>query len=129
MNNQYTWGFKIKFANEYQKFPQYQIDKIDKFLDTYEVFGLMDKSKYEGKLSHSWKVETTNPNHSYAKQNNLWHYHIGLPNYKYGTPHKTSDLLLHFQWVYGSTHINLIDIYDHYKADGKFYLPSTAYLI
>lgn len=131
MNNQYTWGFKIQFAKEYKNYPTYQINKIDDFLDTFEAYGLMDKTKYIGKISHSWKVEPSNPNHSYAKENNLWHYHIGLPTYRtiQGKNHKTSDLVLHFQWEYSSTHINLVDIYDHYKIDGTFYLPPSTYLI
>jgi hypothetical protein len=83
------------------------------------------------KLPPSWSgLEQSNPNYDYTRNNNLWHYHIGLPNYvAVHGQYKTSDMVLHFQWPNKGDFINLVDMYYHYKAsDGTFYLPPPSYL-
>lgn len=42
--------------------------------------------------------------------------------------YKTSDMVLHFQWKNKGNHISLVDMYDHYTSEGRFYLPSGHYL-
>ncbi|WP_207626864.1 hypothetical protein [Photorhabdus stackebrandtii] len=128
----YTWSFSIVFAKEFKQFPKDQQDKILDFIDRYEENGLVTPdtfNKYEGKISHSWRgLEKTDKNSRYAYENNLWHYHIGIQYINTPSNYKTSDWVLHFQWIYGENHINIVDIYRHYIIDGKFYLPPVTNL-
>ncbi len=126
----FTWSFKTKLQLEFENFPADQQDKILLFASTYEEHGLADFTRYEGKLSPSWAtLPDTDPNHAYAQLNALWHYHVGIPEYKvvHGK-YKTSDMVLHFQWPDKGTHISLVDVYYHHKSDGTFYIPPLAYL-
>ncbi len=124
----YTYRFSATFSNEFPNFPQDQQDKILDFLDIYEAHGLADRSRYPGKITHSWNtLLPSHPNYNHAKQNDLWHYHIGLPSYTV-RPHgryKTSDWVLHFRWPHRGTHIDIVDLYTHNKSDGTFYLPPS----
>ena len=90
-----------------------------------------DFSKYPGKVSPSWRgIEKTDPIYDFTYSNNLWHYHIGLPEYiksKYNN-YLTSDMILHFQWKNNINHIRILDITWHYKANGLFWLPKSNYL-
>ncbi|WP_341985848.1 hypothetical protein [Morganella morganii] len=125
-----TWGFSTKFANEFKQFPQDQQDKVLDFIDVYEEKGLSDFSCYEGKISNSWRgLEETDARYVYARDNKLWHYHIGIPVFRsqHGK-YKTSDWVLHFQWEREENSIVLVDMYKHYTKDGIFYLPSSSYL-
>lgn len=119
-----------KFSFEFNNYPVNQQDKILDFTEIYEEHGLGDFSKYEGKISHSWKgLANTDPDYIYAKSNNLWHYHIGLPEYtQVHDQYKTSDIVLHFERPESDTEITLIDCYAHYTYNGSFYLPSQHYL-
>ncbi|MFH4214734.1 hypothetical protein WAI87_22805, partial [Acinetobacter baumannii] len=70
------------FAVEFGNYPETQQDKILDFTDVYEKYGLNDFSKYQGKISQSWRgIDKTHPIYDYAYSNNLWHYHIGIPEY------------------------------------------------
>jgi hypothetical protein len=120
-----------QFKKEFENFPTYQQDKILDFTDIYEIKGLSDFKEYEGKITPSWKnLEQSDPNYSYTFNNELWHYHVGVPDYiqKHGK-FKTSSVVLHFQWPSRSNTINLVDLYDHYLRDGSFYLPPSKYLL
>jgi len=130
MNPVYTVKFRRQFAIEFQYYPNFQQDKILDFVEIFEQWGLSDFSKYNGKISPSWSgLEKTETNYDYAKNNNLWHYHIGIPKYQQLHPkYQTSDIVLHFQWHNKGNIIYLVDIYSHYKNDGSFYLPSPRYL-
>lgn len=126
----FTVKFKTKFAQEFKNFPTAQQDKILDFIEIFQKVGLSDFTKYEGKISPSWaSLNITDTNYHYAKQNHLWHYHIGIPIYEQRhSKYKTSDVVLHFQWQKNSTEIYLVDIYQHYTKAGNFYLPSKDYL-
>jgi len=117
----YTWEFGKQFAVEFGRYPENQQDKILDFTDVYE----------EGKISPSWRgIDKTDPIYNYTYSNNLWHYHIGIPDYvksKYNN-YLTSDMILHFQRKQQIDHIRLVDITWHYKANGMFWLPSPEYL-
>jgi mRNA-degrading endonuclease RelE of RelBE toxin-antitoxin system len=130
MNPIYTVKFYKQFSIEFQNYPLCQQDKILDFVETFEQHGLSDFSKYNGKISQSWAtLQEEDINYHYAKNNNLWHYHIGIPHYKQlHQKYKTSDVVLHFQWHNQGSTVYLVDIYDHYKVDGSFYLPPPEYL-
>ena len=127
----YTWEFGKQFAVEFSNYPEKQQNKILDFTDIYEEYGLSEFSKYQGKISPSWRgIEKTDPIYDFTYSNNLWHYHVGLPEYtksKYNN-NLTSDMVLHFQWKKSSTHIRILDITDHYKSNGEFWLPNRNYL-
>lgn len=127
----YTWGFKRAFAAQFANFPTDQQTKVLAFVATFQTFGLTDFTNYPGKITPSWKgVSMAHPNYSYARQNHLWHYHIGIPHYsQVHARYKTSDWVLHFQWVNQGAHIDIVDIYSHYLSDGTFYLPPSSTLI
>jgi len=127
----YTFGFKQQFATEFANFPADQQDKILDFTDTFEAHGLSDFTKYVGKITPSWKgVSPTSPAAQYAYANHLWHYHIGLPSYTtVHSKYSTSDWVLHFQWIDQGNHIDLVDLYAHYRRDGTFYLPPSNSLL
>ena len=127
----YTWEFGKQSAVEFSNYPEKQQNKILDFTDIYEEYGLSEFSKYQGKISPSWRgIEKTDPIYDFTYSNNLWHYHVGLPEYtksKYNN-YLTSDMVLHFQWKKSSTHIRILDITDHYKSNGEFWLPNRNYL-
>ena len=134
----FTWEYKPRFKLEFGNYPTSQQDKILDFIELFEAHGLGDFTKFPGKITQSWKgLATSDPIYAYAYDNNLWHYHVGLPSYsqsRYGS-FKTSDLVLHFQWANWQltgankgSHIALVDICHHYTASGKFYLPAQKYL-
>lgn len=127
----YQVSFLPAFQREFKNFPVDQQDKVLDFIETYEEYGLTDFSKYEGKISPSWRgLETTDPNYTYTRSNHLWHYHIGIPTYKsVHSTYKTSDMVLHFQWPNKGEKINLVDMYYHYTNGGDFYLPTPQYLV
>ena len=126
----FTVGYKARFADEFTRFVPEQQLKIAAFVALYQSLGLVDFEKYEGKIAPSWGgLHMTDPNFEYTHGNSLWHYHIGLPVYSQIHPaYKTSDWLLHFQWVDKGPRIELVDLYQHYKSDGAFYLPGPEYL-
>jgi hypothetical protein len=129
----FTVRYKLQFAVEFLRFPLDQQTKIAEFIALYKQVGLDDFSKYQGKFNCTWDTLNENdPKFVYARENCLWHYHIGLPYYTPGVQHDTSDWLLHFQWMnwpVRATHIELVDIYKHYTWDGKFYIPPPATLV
>ena len=127
----YTFEYGKQFAIEFDNFPEDQQDAILDFLVTYQEYGLNDFSKYQGKITPSWRgIDKTDPIYDLTYSNSLWHYHIGLPEYqksKYNN-YLTSDMILHFQWKSNSTHIKVLDITWHYKSNGEFWLPSSKNL-
>ena len=127
----YTWEFGKQFAVEFSNYPEKQQNKILDFTDIYEEYGLNEFSKYQGKISPSWRgIDKTHPIYDFTYSNSLWHYHVGLPEYiksKYNN-YLTSDMILHFQWKNNSNHIRVLDITWHYKRNGEFWLPNSDYL-
>lgn len=127
----YSWEFGKQFAVQFGRYPEDQQDKILDFTDIYEEYGLKDFSKYQGKIAPSWRgIDKTDPIYDFTYSNNLWHYHIGMPDYvksKYNN-YSTSDMILHFQRKDHIKHIRLLDITWHYKANGEFWLPTSECL-
>ena len=127
----FTWSFSTQFAKEFANFPKDQQDKVLDFVDTFENFGLADWFRYPGKISYSWKnLAATDPAFVFASANDLWHYHIGIPVYVTvpGRPYQTSDWVLHFQWPGKGSHIDVVDLYQHYTVSRAFYLPPAQSL-
>lgn len=126
----YTWKLSSQFQTEFGNFPQDQQDKIIDFTDIYEVHGFSDFNLYEGKIAQSWSgPDMSKEDFDFAKDNDLWHYHIGIPNYtQVHGKYKTSDWVLHFQWPNMGNSIALVDLYSHYTRDGRFYLPKAKNL-
>ncbi len=126
----YKVSYLPQFSIEFENYPEYQQDSVLDFTDKFEEVGLSDFSNYEGKITPSWKgLGTDDPKYTFTKDNHMWHYHIGLPEYKqkHGK-YKTSTVVLHFQWPDKGTEISLVDLYDHYTSEGVFYLPPEHYL-
>lgn len=128
----YEFEFGHLFLEEYKHYPRDQQDAIASFLKTFLTYGLYDFSNFKGKVACSWKgLSNNHPHFDFAKKNNLWHYHIGIPDYQQSLyfDYKTSDYLLHFMLLHNRTKIVLIDTTCHYRADGTFWLPGPEYLI
>lgn len=126
----YTVSFTVQFAREFQVFPVYQQTAITSFITTYQAHGLDNQTKFQGRVSPSWhNLPPNHPDYQYAYANDLWHYHLGLPEYN-GSQQwgRVSDWLLHFQWKERGPHISLVDVYHHYRSDGTFYLPPATSL-
>lgn len=126
----YTVEFSESFAKEFTRVPQEHQDAVLDFVVIYQGHGLNDQTKYPGRVSPSWhNLPVNHPNYAYTKQQHLWHYHVGLPDYAgaqlWG---KTSDWVLHFQWPDRGPTVALVDLYQHYTWDNKFYLPPKSAL-
>lgn len=130
MTQPFTVSFNKLFAKQFEQFDTKAQDCILDFVEQFERCGLDDFTNYEGKIAPSWSnLATDNPKYVYAKGNDLWHYHIGLPEYtQRHDKYKTSDWVLHFQWQPKGTELNLVDMCYHYTCDGEFYLPDESYL-
>lgn len=126
----YQIHFYKQFSIEFPNFPVDQQNKVLDFIDIFEQHGLTDFSRYEGKITPSWKgMNVSESNYRYARDNSLWHYHVGIPEYRQvHSTYKTSDMVLHFQWPGKGSHVNLLDMYYHYDSEGLFYLPTSLYL-
>lgn len=114
------------FSTYFGNYPRDQQTAILKFVAIYQQHGL-DFDKYEGKLAATWNVPGTDPKYyekvEFARRNELWHYHIGLPAYTESPGgYKTSDMVLHLQ-RHDKFSITLLDCYFHYTEDGSFYFP------
>lgn len=126
----YIVHFNNQFAVEFANYPAAQQTAVLTFAQTFQQHGLGNFALYPGKISPSWaSLDPSDPNYVYTKSNALWHYHIGIPTYTVQhNKYMTSDVVLHFEWPYQGTEIHLVDTYDHYRADGTFYIPPPKYL-
>ncbi|WP_426452825.1 hypothetical protein ACPF64_00010 (plasmid) [Acinetobacter sp. KB005] len=128
----YVIEYSEKFAEQWTNFPLDIKGMIKNFIDTFRDHGLLDNfNQYEGKISHSWRNCLTEEDTAYARSNNLWHVHIGYPEFEPGFKYSTSDWVLHFVWdkLNNPNRIVLVDCYSHETSDGKFYLPDRSYLV
>lgn len=126
----YSVHFNKQFAVEFANYPMPQQNAVLTFAQKFQLHGLGDFTRFEGKVSPSWSnLASTDPVYIYTVQNSLWHYHIGIPDYRsvHGK-YKTSDVVLHFEWPNRGSRIHLVDTYDHLRADGTFYIPPPKYL-
>lgn len=128
----YKISYGIQFLKEYPHYPPDQQNAIALFLKVFTKYGLKDFSKFEGKVSPSWKnVDESSPVYKFTKGNKLWHYHVGIPYYKKSNyyDYKTSDYILHFMLLDNQKEIVVIDITPHYDSYRNFWLPKPNYLI
>lgn len=127
----YTFSVTRQFAGEVEHMDAKQRDRLGDFLDIYEEFGLGNQTVYPGRLSPSWhNLPTNHPSYIFTTKHSLWHYHCGYPEYEGSKPWgNTSDWLIHFQWIKGSTHIDVVDMYQHHTFTRAFYLPSADRLV
>lgn len=116
--------YSFHFENYTAGITETEQRQIVKFIMTFQKYGLGNFDNYEGKVGPSWKVDDEEV-HEYAKQNNLWHAHVGYPEFsQVHNKYKTSDYVVHFIWDKYNTYntIKLID-YTPHKIDGKFPIP------
>ena len=135
MNNNSEQRYQVEFgklfAIEFENYPKDQQDAIIKFIEVFLKSGLTDFTHFEGKIAPSWKgLQNNHPHYNFAKKYNLWHYHIGIPDYQksqYGD-YLTSDYIVHFMLQDNRMKIVLIDTTAHYRSDGSFWFPRAKYL-
>lgn len=128
--------YSIKYGNQFLiEFERYLPDQqtaILNFVDIYEQYGLDDFDRYRGKITPSWKgADPDSPEYRYARDNHLWHYHVGYESYtpsRFGK-YETSKWVLHFIWDKRQNYIVLVDLAEHYRADQSFYIPGPKYLL
>lgn len=128
----YTFQLTRRLAADLVRLPEPHVDRLDDFIELYEQFGLSDHTKYPGRLSPSWhRLPTNHANCVHATKYSLWHYHMGHPHYAGGSSNadgskwgQTSQYLIHFRWVGGGAHIDIVDLYTHDNSSGQFYIPS-----
>ena len=126
------------FKNILKKLPSYGTEQllIRKFINNVIQNGLFNanNSVFPGKISHSWAaLESGDPRYSYAKENNLWHYHIGYQCYfPSKATYKCSEWIIHFIWhKFDKSKCNEIKLVDYtpHKVNGAFPQPQEQKLI
>lgn len=128
----YVVKFSVEFAKQWKNFTLELKGLIKTIIDIFLDHGLLNQfEQYEGKISHSWRNCANEEDTEYAQTNNLWHIHIGYPDFKEGFKYSTSDWVLHFVWdKYNNPNtMILVDCYTHQTSDDKFYLPDKDYLV
>jgi hypothetical protein len=127
----FTFGMSRRFLAELPSESKEKQDSVDDFIELYELSGLADHTKFPGRLSPSWHTLPTNhKNYEYAQKHSLWHYHCGFPHYTSAKSWgNTSEYLIHFQWVGQGSHIDIVDLYEHYRYGGEFYIPTVERLV
>lgn len=113
------------FLKEMQNFPEKDIQKIGDFARHVANYGF---SGLPGRNKMPDAVPKDDPNRSckvqYAQNYNLWHYHIGIPEYKSGKHgYLTSEYVLHY--IKGDGFIKIVDMTAHTPLK----LPKKEYLI
>lgn len=124
----YRWSYSKSFMACMPHFTSDEKAKVADFIVTYQDHGLKDFSLYPGKISRTGSGDCTDEEREFALSHNLWHYHIGIPNYVQSPSGKymTSRDVLHFQWFQDENRIRLVDMYRHYLYNGKFYVPAET---
>lgn len=117
------------FSANIANFPYEDKTKIAQFILHCQTNGLHN---LPGKLKASTDVPGIDPDYyakvQYAKENYLWHYHIGIPDYEQRNPFSkvlTSRYVLHFQRFPGNKVIRIVDLDDHCPMT----LPKRDYMI
>lgn len=111
-----TVDFADTFLKYYDtRYSKTTISRIDDFIEHVEANGVHN---WVGKVSRSDNVpeqaEDRDKIISYAQQYNLWHAHIGDPDFD-ETEHgryKVSDWVIHFQY-FNNYHIKLLELDSH----------------
>lgn len=121
----FSVSFGEKFLQEFKCFPKADQKKIIQFVDYVRKHGFVG---LEGRNKSSINVLSTDPEFlakvSYAREHNLWHYHIGIPEYTPDTPFgdRTSEWVLHY--IRTDDTIKIIELGSH----PPFKLPRQEYL-
>lgn len=114
-----------RFKSELKNYPKEDQNKIVDFLLHVKEKGF---SELVGRNKPSDDVPTDDPQWlkkvSYAQKYNLWHYHIGIPEYDTsgGIGNYTSKYILHY--IKGDGFIKIVDMTEH----PPFNLPSDSYV-
>ncbi len=122
----YTVSYGEIFLKSFKHYPANDRAKIQEFIEHYECHGLQNLS---GRIKKSSEVSNDDPlfasKVSFANENNLWHYHIGIPEYddSKNSGDWTSEYLLHYQEI-SNFEIKIVDFDTH----PPFNLPSVKYL-
>lgn len=116
--------FGQKFTNHYQNFTKSDQDKINKFIYHISRHGLTNLT---GRNKSSDNVPTDDPNWAakvaYAKKHQLWHYHIGIPDYHTASNgDQVSEYVLHY--ILGDDFIKIVELDSHPPMN----LPNVDYL-
>lgn len=117
-------AFSKMFANNFRHFPKKDQDKINAFIYHVSLYGL---NHLTGRNKSSDNVHTDDPDFlkkiAKVRKHNLWHYHIGIPNYETaGNGDKVSEYVLHY--IRGEDYIKIVDLDSH----PPFTLPSDEYI-
>ncbi|MDO9676726.1 hypothetical protein Q7267_09105 [Glaesserella parasuis] len=113
------------FRKEFANFPVKDQDAIVEFVEHIQNFGF---TNLEGRNKSSDNVHKNDPHFAqkvkYARENHLWHYHIGILAFDLSKPFgdRTSEYVLHYQRV--SDRVKIVD----YSAHPSFNLPTASYL-
>ncbi|WP_230657758.1 hypothetical protein [Psychrobacter sp. I-STPA10] len=113
------------FRSEFSNYPSSDKLKIAQFIRHVKQYGF---EGLEGKNRRSDGFSNDDPlftqKMDLVKKYNLWHYHIGIPNYEksYSGDYKTSEYVLHY--MKGDDYIRIVDISPH----PPFKLPDESYL-
>lgn len=116
----------VKFAKNYKQFPEKDKQKIMMFIKHITTYGF---NGLPGRNKLSDDVQRNDPNWlekvQYAQLYNLWHYHIGIPDYEDETcpnGQQTSKYVIHY--MKGGGFIRIVDMSEH----PPFQLPEPEYL-
>lgn len=113
------------FRKEFGNFPVKDQDAIVEFVEHIQNFGF---TNLEGRNKSSDNVHKNDPHFAqkvkYARENHLWHYHIGILAFDLSKPFgdRTSEYVLHYQRF--SDRVKIVD----YSAHPPFNLPTASYL-
>ncbi|MDG6266804.1 hypothetical protein P9J89_00990 [Glaesserella parasuis] len=113
------------FRKEFANFPVKDQDAIVEFVEHILKFGF---TNLEGRNKSSDNVHKNDPHFAqkvkYARENHLWHYHIGILAFDLSKPFgdRTSEYVLHYQGF--SDRVKIVD----YSAHPPFNLPTASYL-
>jgi len=117
--------FSQIFLNGFSNFPVNDIEKINEFVKHLSVHGF---ENLPGRNKPSDNVPTDDHEFiekvKYAQDNNLHHYHIGIPHFDQSGEHGdwTSEYILHYMHLDSS--IKIVDMGSH----PPFSLPAEEYL-
>ncbi len=118
--------FAKQIKKEFLNYPLSDRIKIMEFSTHVEQYGLEGLA---GRNKFSDDVPTDDPNWkdkvAYAQEHNLWHYHIGIPNYEQSSKGDlVSEYILHYIRNDEENWIKIVDM----SAHPPFSLPSEDYL-
>lgn len=123
MEVSFSKKFKYFFIEKLSEKDQKIIYDFKVHVEKYGLVGLKGKNKKSDHPSPKKGEVECKLESEYAYAHNLWHYHIGIPDYRTdsGFGHYTSKFVLHYQRFQDS--INIVKM-DHHSP---FQLPTNNY--